>query len=147
MKKTNEIATVNTTAIATVNENKKPIATKTNASKTNKTDIVTNIDELKKVFSKCGVLAKYTDNTHYVGCGTKCNSLSVNLLKTQYNVYCNDANFDIVNSAKLNDVKCIKNANSSDKTRPHTITVKTTKSLENVLKLVLANNNKIALVK
>lgn len=143
MKKTTELATVNTTAIATV----KPIATKPNASKTNKTDVVASIDELKKVFSKCGVLAKYTDNAHYVGCGTKCNSFSVNLLKTQYNVYCNDTNFDIVNNAKLSDVKCTKNANSSDKTRPNTITVKSTKTLESVLKLILASDSKIALVK
>jgi hypothetical protein len=130
--------------VVTVNETKTKVS---NASKTNKTDIVATIDDLKKVFAKCGILAKYTDNSHYVGCGTKCNSFSVNLLKTQYNVYCNDTNFDIVNSAKLTDVKCIKNANSSDKTRPNTITVKTTKSLETVLKLVLANDSKIALVK
>ena len=130
--------------VVTVNETKTKVA---NASKTNKTDIVASIDDLKKVFSKCGVLAKYTDNAHYVGCGTKCNSLSVNLLKTQYNVYCNDTNFDIVNNAKLTDIKCIKNGNSSDKTRPNTITVKSTKTLESVLKLVLANNDKIALVK
>lgn len=144
MKKTELVTVNNTTEVATVNETKTKVA---NASKTNKTDIVASIDDLKKVFSKCGVLAKYTDNAHYVGCGTKCNSFSVNLLKTQYNVYCNDVNFDIVNNAKLNDVKCIKNANSSDKTRPNTITVKSTKTLESVLKLVLANDSKIALVK
>lgn len=143
MKKTTELATVNATAIATV----KPIATKPNASKTNKTDVVASIDELKKVFAKCGILAKYTDNAHYVGCGTKCNGFSVNLLKTQYNVYCNDANFNIVNSVNFNDVTCIENGNSSDKTRPNTITVKSTKTLESVLKLILANDSKIALVK
>ena len=140
----NELTVNKTNAIATVNETKTKVA---NASKTNKTDIVATIDDLKKVFSKCGVLAKYTDNSHYVGCGTKCNGFSVNLLKTQYNVYCNDTNFDIVNSAKLTDIKCIKNGNSSDKTRPNTITVKSTKTLESVLKLILANDSKIALVK
>lgn len=141
----NELMTVtNKNEIVTVNETKTKVA---NASKTNKTDIVTTIDDLKKVFAKCGILAKYTDNSHYVGCGTKCNGFSVNLLKTQYNVYCNDVNFDIVNGAKINGVICTKNANASDKTRPHTVIVKSTKTLETILKMVLANNDKIALVK
>lgn len=128
---------------------KNEVVTVNNAKKSNAktTDILKSIDELKSTFAKCGVLAKYTDNAHYVGCGTRSNTLSVNLLKTQYNVYCSDENFKLIESAKIENVTCMKNANSSDKTRPNTITVKTTKSLETLLKLVLKNDSKIALVK
>ena len=132
MKKntTNEIATVNTT-----NENNE---------KTNK---VLPLNEIKSLFVECGITPKYTDNTNYVGCGTKSNTFSVNAKQTKYNIYCNDDNFSLITALKLKNVKCVKNGNSTDTVRPNYIECKSTNELKTMLKTVLQNNDKIALVK
>ena len=138
MKKntTNEIATVNTTnEIATV---------KSNSEKSNK---ILSLDEVKTLFVECGITPKYTDNTNYVGCGTKSNTFSVNAKKTKYNIYCNDDNFSLINALKFKNVKCVKNGNSTDTVRPNYIECKSTNELKTMLKTVLQNNDKIALVK
>ena len=130
----NEIATVNTTnAIAT-----------TNNEKTNK---ILSLDEVTKLFVDCNVKPKFTDHKLYVGCGTKSNTFSVNAKKTKYNIYCNDDNFSLINALKLKNVKCVKNGNSTDTTRPNYIECKSTNELKTMLKTVLQNNDKIALVK
>lgn len=132
----NEITTVNTTnAIATV---------KPNSEKTNK---VLSLDEVKKLFVECGITPKYTDNTNYIGCGTKSNTFSVNVKKTKYNIYCNNDNFTLVSALKLKNTLCVANGNSVDKTRPNYIECKSTNELKSMLKVVLQNNSKIALVK
>ena len=131
---TNEIATVNTT-----NE----IAT-TNNEKTNK---ILSLDEVTKLFVDCNVKPKFTDHKLYVGCGTKSNTFSVNTKKTKYNIYCNDDNFSLINALKLKNVKCVKNGNSTDTVRPNYIECKSTNELKTMLKTVLQNNDKIALVK
>ena len=133
---TNEIATVNTTnEIATV---------KSNSEKSNK---VLSLDEIKTLFVECGITPKYTDNTNYVGCGTKSNTFSVNVKKTKYNIYCNNDNFTLINALKLKNVVCIENGNSVDKTRPNYIECKSTNELKKMLQVVLKNNDKIALAK
>ena len=135
----NEITTVNTTnEIATVN------TTNENNEKTNK---VLPLNEIKSLFVECGITPKYTDNTNYVGCGTKSNTFSVNAKKTKYNIYCNDDNFSLITALKLKNVKCVKNGNSTDTVRPNYIECKSTNELKTMLKTVLQNNNKIALVK
>ena len=137
MKKntTNEIATVNTT-----NE----IATTNNSEKTNK---ILSLDEVTKLFVECNIKPKFTDHKLYVGCGTKSNTFSVNAKKTKYNIYCDDDNFSLINALKLKNIKCVKNGNSTDTTRPHYIECNSTNDLKTMLKTVLQNNDKIALVK
>ena len=133
---TNEIATVNTTnEIATVSSN---------SEKVNK---LLSLDEVKTLFVECGITPKYTDNTNYVGCGTKSNTFSVNVKKTKYNIYCNNDNFTLVNALKLKNTLCVENGNSVDKTRPNYIECKSTDELKKMLQIVLKNNSKIALVK
>lgn len=132
---TNEIATVNNTT----NE----IAT-TNNEKTNK---ILSLNEVELLFVECNVKPKFTDHKLYVGCGTKSNTFSVNAKKTKYNIYCNDDNFSLINALKLKNVKCVKNGNSTDTTRPHYIECNSTNDLKTMLKTVLQNNDKIALVK
>lgn len=141
----NEIATVNTTnAIATTENKTNAIATTENNEKTNK---ILPLNEIKSLFVECGITPKYTDNTNYVGCGTKSNTFSVNVKKTKYNIYCNDDNFSLINALKLKNIKCVKNGNSTDTVRPNYIECKSTNELKTMLKTVLQNNNKIALVK
>ena len=147
----NEIATVNTTnAIATIKnevvttENTTNAIATTNNEKTNK---ILSLDEVTKLFVDCNVKPKFTDHKLYVGCGTKSNTFSVNAKKTKYNIYCNDDNFSLINALKLKNVKCVKNGNSTDTTRPNYIECKSTNELKTMLKTVLQNNDKIALVK
>ena len=148
MKKntTNAIATVNTTnAIATTEtENKtNAIATTENNEKTNK---ILSLNEVELLFVECNVKPKFTDHKLYVGCGTKSNTFSVNTKQTKYNIYCNDDNFSLINALKLKNVKCVKNGNSTDTVRPNYIECKSTNELKTMLKTILQNNNKIALV-
>ena len=140
----NEIATVNTTnEIATVNTTNE-IATTENNEKTNK---ILSLNEVESLFVECNVKPKFTDHKLYVGCGTKSNTFSVNAKKTKYNIYCNDDNFALINALKLKNVKCVKNGNSVDTTRPNYIECVSTNDLKTMLKTVLQNNDKIALVK
>ena len=131
----NEIATVNTTNEIAITENNE---------KTNK---ILPLNEIKSLFVECGITPKYTDQKNYVGCGTKSNTFSVNVKKTKYNIYCNDDNFSLINALKLKNIKCVKNGNSTDTVRPNYIECKSTNELKTMLKTVLQNNNKIALLK
>ena len=137
MKKntTNEIATVNTT-----NE----IATTNNSEKTNK---ILSLNEVESLFVECNVKPKFTDHKLYVGCGTKSNTFSVNAKQKKYNIYCNDDNYALISALNFNNTKCVKNGNSTDTTRPNYIECKSTNELKTMLKTILQNNDKIALVK
>lgn len=118
---------------------------KTNTNKTNKkvNDIV-NALELKNVFIECNILPKFTDSKHYVGCGVRANVFSVNALKTQYNVYCNDQMFDLFENSNF-DIECIKNGNSNDKTRNNTVICKSTETLKKMLSVVGKNFSSVCL--
>ena len=141
MKKNNTTNATTNNAIATTNN---AIATIENNEKTNK---ILSLDEVSKLFIECNVKPKFTDHKLYVGCGTKSNTFSVNAKKTKYNIYCNDDNFSLINALKLKNVKCVKNGNSTDTTRPHYIECTSTEVLKKMLQIVLQNNDKIALVK
>ena len=121
---------------------------KTNNTKTNATvNTILNVSDTKKLFTECGILPKYTDNAHYVGCGTRANVFSVNSLKKQYNVYCSNDIFKLFDTKKYNDCEFTENGNSTDKTRPNTIIVKSTDTLKKLLAVVLENNVNFALEK
>ena len=139
----NEIATVNN-AIATIENKTNAIATTENNEKTNK---ILSLTEVESLFVECNVKPKFTDHKLYVGCGTRSNTFSVNAKKTKYNIYCNDDNFKLINALKLKNIKCVKNGNSTDTTRPNYIECVSTDDLKTMLKTVLQNNDKIALVK
>ena len=74
---------------------------KTNNQKTNATvNTILSVSDTKKLFTECGILPKFTDNSHYVGCGTRANVFSVNSLKKQYNVYCSNDVFKLFDGKK-----------------------------------------------
>lgn len=121
---------------------------KTNNQKTNATaTVILSVSDTKKLFTECGILPKFTDNSHYVGCGTRANVFSVNSLKKQYNVYCSNDVFKLFDGKKYNDCEFTANGNSTDKTRPNTIIVKSTETLKQLLAVVLENNSQFALEK
>ena len=138
MKKIEKNATVNN---ATVN-NAKPSAT-VKPSKTvannEKTNTILNIDGVKKLFIECNVLPKYTDRTHYVGCGIRSNVFSVNVTKSQYNVYVDDIVFKTLDENKIDGCTYTVNGNSSSKTIPNKIEVNTTDNLKKLLQCVASN--------
>ena len=146
MKKNNttNATTNNENAIAIIENKTNAIATTENNEKTNK---ILSLDEVSKLFIECNVKPKFTDHKLYVGCGTKSNTFSVNAKKTKYNIYCNADNFSLINTLTLKNVKCVKNGNSTDTTRPHYIECTSTEVLKKMLQIVLQNNDKIALVK
>ena len=138
MKKTtttNTTATTNTTTKTT-----KTTTEKTNATKTNeKVETLLTVTELKKFFVENGIIPKYTDSTHYVGCGTRANTFSVNALKTKYNIYVGDDMFSVLNKNKVDTVEYIENGNATDKTRNNMIIVKSTETLKKLLNIVHDN--------
>lgn len=108
----------------------------TNKNKKNQTvDEVMTVAQLKPFFIECGIIPKFTDNSHYVGCGTRANVFSVNALKTKYNIYCNDTVFDGVNGT-VDGCEYIANGNSNDKTRNNMIIATTTDQLKQLIKTV-----------
>ena len=110
---------------------------KTNATKTNKTatDILT-IAQLKTMFIENGIIPKFSDSTHYVGCGIRSNMFSVNILEKKYNIYCNDTITDALTD-DIDGVTVIIDGNKTDKkTRPNLISVNTTDALKTVIDLI-----------
>ena len=137
MKKntTNEIATVNTTnEIATVNN-------------VEKVDKVFTVSSVKQLFIECGVTPKFSDSTHYVGCGTRANTFSVNTHKKSCSIYCSTDVFNLFDTKKFKQCDFVRGGNSVDKTRPNYIGCNSIDDLKSLLKVVLANNEKIALQK
>lgn len=133
------------TTIATVNTTNTTIATVNNAKKSN-VDILSLVDtttmiQKMLVGTKCKT---FTDSTYYVGFGTKSNGFSVNTKKTKYNVYCNDTNFELLSTLKLDGVTFTKNGNTTDKTRPNYIECKNTKSLITMINAIVNNVYKVA---
>ena len=121
----------------------KPNNTKNNAT----VNAILSVSDTKKLFIECGILPKYTDNAHYVGCGTRANVFSVNSLKKQYNVYCSNDIFKLFDNKNYDDCQFTKNGNSTDKTRPNTIIVKSTDTLKKLIAIVLENNAQFAIDK
>lgn len=106
-----------------------------NKSKENaKATELLNAVELKKFFVEQGIIPKYSDGSHYVGCGTNKNIFSVNALKTRYNVYCSDEAFDLFTKKK--GLNPIKDGNKVDKTRNNLIEVESTEILKEMLAVV-----------
>lgn len=128
----------------TKTENTKTVKTETKKTIANneKVNTILNIDEIKKLFVECNLLPKYTDKIHYVGCGVRSNVFSVNVLKTKYNVYCDDIVFSTLSTNKLNGCEYTENGNSNDKNRPNTIVVNSTENLKQLLNTV-SNNFKM----
>ena len=152
MKKntTNEIATVNTTnEIATVNTTNEIATTETAIAISNneKIDKVFTISSIKQLFIECGVTPKFSDSTHYVGCGTRSNTFSVNTHKKSCSIYCSNDVFNLFDTKKFKQCDFVRGGNSVDKTRPNYIGCNSIDDLKSLLKVVLANNEKIALQK
>ncbi len=133
MKKTTSTETIKTTATATAT-----IETK-NSEKVN---TILNIDGIRKLFVECNVLPKYTDHEHYVGTGISRNVCSVNVTKSQYNVYCDDTVFKTLTENKIDSCIYTENGNSSSTRIPHKIEINTTDNLKKLLTTV-ANNYKM----
>ena len=133
----NEIATTN-------NEN--VIATVNNVDKVDKVFTVSNV---KQLFIECGVTPKFSDSTHYVGCGTRANTFSVNTHKNKKScsIYCSNDVFNLFDIKKFKNCDFVRNGNSIDKTRPNYIGCNSIDDLKSLLKVVLTNNEKIALQK
>lgn len=124
--------TIETTNNVTVNN---AIIENNEKTNTTVTDLL-SVNELKKFFVECGIIPKYTDNAHYVGCGTRANVFSVNALKKQYNIYCGDEVFNALNEKPIKTVEYIINGNSTDKTRNNMIVAKTTTDLKKLLAII-----------
>ena len=123
-------------------------ATVNNATKTNApVNEILGVGGVKSLFCDCGVLPKYTDNSHYVGCGTRANVFSVNSLKKQYNVYCSTDIFELFDTGAYDDCEFTRDGNKTDKTRPNTIIVKSTDTLKKLLLVVLEKHGEYALSK
>lgn len=113
---------------------------KTNATKTNESvETLLTVTELKKFFVENGIIPKYTDSSHYVGCGTRANTFSVNALKTKYNIYVGDEMFSVLSENKIDTVDYIENGNATDKTRNNMIIATTTETLKKLLNIVHDN--------
>lgn len=120
------------------------MANSTNSNKSNKkVEELLTVATLKQFFIEQGVLPKYTDSSHYVGCGTRANVFSVNPLKKQYNIYCSNDVFKAISGVK--GVEYTENGNSTDKTRNNMVVATTTEQLKELLTKVKASVAGVAL--
>ena len=111
----------------------KPVKTKTaNTEKTNK---LYSFNEVMNLFSEYNIGSKSHTNGYRVINGGS----SLHVLKSQYRLYATNDDFNAINNAKLNDVKCIENDNAIDKKRPNTVTITSNTSLVEVIKLLALN--------
>ena len=111
------------------------MANSTNANKSNKkVEELLTVATLKPFFIEQGIVPKYTDSSHYVGCGTRANVFSVNPLKKQYNIYCSNDVFKAIGGVK--GVTYTKDGNATDKTRNNLVVATTTEQLKSLLALV-----------
>ena len=115
---------------------------KTATANNEKVNTILNIDGIRKLFVECNVLPKYTDHEHYVGTGISRNVCSVNVTKSQYNVYTDEIVFKTLTENKIDGCIYTENGNSSSTRIPHKIEVNTTDNLKKVLSTV-ANNFKM----
>lgn len=127
------MATKNTTKAqntkATANKEEKVM--KNSEKKNQAVEEILSVSELRKAFIEAGIIPKFCDNKHYVGCGVRANVFSVNVLKTRYNVYCSDEAFALIKEGE--GVKKVEGGNNQDKTRSNLIEVTTTKALKEML--------------
>lgn len=128
MKKTNAIATVNTTAIATT-ENTTTVA---NSKKVNATfDRAT----LLSIYAKCGANCTH-DTREYSSLDNGANNtivFSPNYKKTKFNIYCNENVFNTLKTLHLTDTVFDGNTNTNSRTIPYTIFCK---SVDDMKKMV-----------
>lgn len=140
MKKTNEIATVNTTAIATTTKTKKPIATKTNATKTNENF---NRETLHKLYEKYHINATYDTREYYsVDNGlVKKIVFSPNYKNGFFKTFVTNEIYDIIENEKLPFEKTtlIKNGNSNAKYINNTIECHSLRDFEMILKTIVSH--------
>ena len=151
VKKPIEIMKKNNTTNATTNNAIAIIENKTNSiAKVNnveKVDKVFTVSSVKQLFIECGVTPKFSDSTHYVGCGTRANTFSVNTHKKSCSIYCSNDVFNLFDTKNFKQCDFVRGGNSVDKTRPNYIGCNSIDDLKSLLKVVLANNEKIALQK
>ena len=144
MKKNNTTNATTNNAIATTENTTNAIATVNNVEKVDK---VFTVSSVKQLFIECGITPKFSDSTHYVGCGTRANTFSVNTHKKSCSIYCSNDVFNLFDTKKFKTCDFVRGGNSVDKTRPNYIGCNSIDDLKSLLKVVLANNEKIALQK
>lgn len=128
-------ATTNTKAVAKVSAQKEvKTMKKANADKQNQTFTLKVVNDL---MAKNNIIPKYSDSQNYVGCGVKSNTFSVNVKKSQFNIFCDSVAFE--QCSKVKGVEAIKDGNSADKVRPHKIIAKSIEELEALIKVVATN--------
>ena len=139
--KTNTTKTNTTKNVTSETKSTKPVETKTaktakpvktNTEKTNK---LYSFNEVMNLFSEYNIGSKSHTNGYRVINGGS----SLHVLKSQYRLYATNDDFNAINNAKLDDVKCIENDNAVDKKRPNTITMTTNNALVEVLKVLALN--------
>lgn len=118
---------------------------KANTTKTNKALLtlseMTELIQTSVVGTKCKT---FTDSTNYIGFGVKANGFSVNVKKTKYNIYCNDANFDLLAEGRYAGCEFTKGGNSVDKTRPNYILCTSTEAVKKMIAKVIESQYKVA---
>lgn len=119
--------------------NKEEKVMKNSAKKNQTVEEILSISELRGAFIEAGIVPKFCDNKHYVGCGVRANVFSVNALKTRYNVYCSDEVFGFLQGHGIDNAEFIEDGNKQDKTRNNLVEVTTTKSLKEMLGVVKKN--------
>ena len=144
MKKNNTTNATTNNAIAIIENKTNSIAKVNNVEKVDK---VFTVSSVKQLFIECGVTPKFSDSTHYVGCGTRANTFSVNTHKKSCSIYCSNDVFNLFDTKNFKQCDFVRGGNSVDKTRPNYIGCNSIDDLKSLLKVVLANNEKIALQK
>lgn len=132
MKKTNAIATVNTTATAiAATENTTSVA----VANSKKVNVAFDRTTLLNIYAKCGANCTH-DTREYSSLDNGSNNtivFSPNYKKTKFNIYCSENVFNTLKTLKLADTVFDGNTNTNSRTIPYTIFCK---SVDDMKKMV-----------
>lgn len=109
-----------------------PVAPVPNAAKSNK---LYDFDQCIALMKKCGIGYKNDTRNYRIFNGGS----SLNVKKSRFIIYTNDADFDNIISAKIDGVTTIKNGNTTDKSRSHIVECTSNAILEKLLKVYALN--------
>lgn len=125
---------------------KKSVKTVNNENKVNEMLTTSTLLVLVNTLSVNYKVKVFTDNNFYVGIGNgRSNTFSINAKKTKYNIYCDTKYFDMVSALNNDNIECVKNGNSTDKTRPHYISTSSTDIVKSLIDMVLNTYDKVVI--
>ena len=126
--------TTKTTAITTATKKTATVKKVANSAKIDRILSMTEIIELAHKNGVCFYATENKSNLYRIFNGKS----SLNIKKTMYVLYATPTDFDNIETAKIDGVKCERDKNSVDGVRPHKVTI-AINAIDTVMKTLALN--------